>query len=149
MNLIATPSDIIVWAILLAVSTKIYSQPTTPITETKMETIKTSDASPQIFIDRFFVPLTSKPAFLERMAINRNFIKTLPGFIEDTVYERLDDQGNLIVVTVAAWANEEAIKKAKEAVQAFYKKEAFDMQGFLKGLNITIDRGVYKKVGEP
>ncbi len=99
----------------------------------------------QIFIDRFTVPLSAKQEFIERMAVNRNFIKKLPGFIEDNVYERTDEQGDLIVVTVAAWENEDAIKNAKEAVQAEYKREGFDMQGMLKRLNITIDRGIYQK----
>lgn len=32
-----------------------------------------------VFIDRFVVPNTAKAEFLERMKINRDFIKTLPG----------------------------------------------------------------------
>src|SRR6187431_2206721 len=100
----------------------------------------------QVFIDKFFVPQNSKQEFVERMNINRNFIKGLPGFIEDNVYERTDEQGNFIVVTVAVWQNEEAIKKAKEAVQAEYKRTNFNMPEMLKRLDITIDRGVYKRV---
>ena len=80
------------------------------------------------------------------MNINRNFIKDLPGFIEDAVYERNDDQGNLICVTVAVWASEEAIKKAREAVLAAYKKEGFNLQAMLERLNIAMmERGVYTK----
>jgi heme-degrading monooxygenase HmoA len=124
---------------------KIYSQTPQSKTEAIMETPKKSDVSQQIFIDRFMVPEKAKQEFIERMNINRNFIKNQPGFIEDTVYERFDEQGNLICVTVAVWASEEAIKKAREAVQTEYKKQGFNLQAMLERLNITIDRGVYTK----
>ena len=110
------------------------------------QTITKSQTSERIFIDRFVVPQKSKSEFIERMNINRNFIKNLPGFIEDAIYERNDEQGNLICVTIAVWTSEEAIKKAREAVQAEYKKEGFNLQAMLERLNITMaDRGVYTK----
>jgi len=40
------------------------------------------------------------------------------------------------------------MEKAKEAVQAEYKKQGFDMSAMLKRLNITIDRGVYATLTE-
>jgi steroid delta-isomerase-like uncharacterized protein len=95
------------------------------------------------FIDKFFIPAAGISEFHERTAINRNFIKTLPGFITDVAYERKDEQGNLICITVARWANMEAVSKAKEAVQEEYRKEGFDPMGMMKRLNITIDRGLY------
>ncbi len=95
------------------------------------------------FIDKFFIPAAGISEFHERTAINRNFIKTLPGFITDVAYERKDQQGNLICITVARWADMEAVSKAKEAVQEEYKKEGFDPMGMMKRLNITIDRGLY------
>ncbi len=103
------------------------------------------DTMQQIFIDRFTVPATAVQEFTERLTINRNFIKKLPGFIRDAAYERTDEQGNLVVITVAVWQNEDAIHKAKEAVQAEYKKQGFNMAAMLERLHITIDRGVYKE----
>ena len=99
----------------------------------------------QIFIDKFFVPKNAKAEFEARMNINRNFLKKLPGFMEDRVYERQDENEDYNYITLAVWETEEAIKQAKEAVQAEYKKTGFDMPGMLKRLNITIERGVYKK----
>lgn len=98
------------------------------------------------FIDKFLVPAIARQEFYERMNINRNFIKTLPGFIEDAAYEYTDDQGNLICVTVALWENHEALAKAKEAVQAEYRKQGFDAAEMLKRLKITADRGIYTPV---
>jgi steroid delta-isomerase-like uncharacterized protein len=95
-------------------------------------------------IDKFFIPAGAKDEFYERMKINRDFIKKLPGFIEDAAYTYPDENDNLICVTVARWRNMDFINKAREAVQAEYKRENFDMPGMLKRLNISIDRGIYK-----
>lgn len=95
------------------------------------------------FIDKFFVPAAAIDEFHQRMQTNRIFIRTLPGFITDAAYERKDEQGNLICITVARWSGMEAVGKAKEAVQEEYKKEGFDMPAMMKRLDITIDRGIY------
>lgn len=134
---------LMLWGILLPA--KVYSQTISSKTETAMEANKKPNPSEQVFIDRFMVPEKSKEEFLKRMSISRNFIKTLPGFIEDAVYKRTDEQGNLICITMAVWASEEAMKKAREVVQAEYKKEGFNLQAMLEKLNITIDRGIYTK----
>ena len=95
------------------------------------------------FIDKFSVPPAAQKEFYERMSINRSFIKKLPGFITDAAYEYTDDNGNLICVTVAQWESRDAFNKAREAVQAEYKREGFDAAAMFKRLNITADRGVY------
>lgn len=100
----------------------------------------------QYFIDQFFVPEKAKAEFTERMTINRSFISKLPGFIEDAVYQRSDEQGNMICITIAAWENEDAIKKAKEAVQATYRKEGFDMPAMIERLGIKMERELYQKI---
>jgi steroid delta-isomerase-like uncharacterized protein len=98
------------------------------------------------FIDRFTVPSTARDEFYERMEYNRNFIKKLPGFVKDAAYGRTDENGNLICVTVAIWESEEAVHKAKEAVQAEYKRIGFDPAEMLGRLNIAIDRGIYQPI---
>src|SRR5258708_12512180 len=83
---------------------KIYSQ--TKQEALKMEAVETpakSQALERIFIDRFMVPQKSKQEFIERMNINRNFLKNLPGFVEHTIYERNDKQTNLICVKFPFW----------------------------------------------
>jgi len=97
------------------------------------------------FIDKFLVPAHAKEEFMQRTNINRNFIKSLPGFIEDAAYEQTDGEGNLVFITIATWESEAAVKKAKETVQAEYKKQGFDLAAMLTRLNITIDRGEYKQ----
>lgn len=97
------------------------------------------------FIDKFLVPEAARQEFLQRVAFNRNFIKTLPGFIEDAAYERTDEQGNLIFITIAVWQNEQVLKDAKEAVQAEYQKQGFNPAEFFEKENITMERGTYKE----
>ncbi|MNX53878.1 hypothetical protein D3C86_845840 [compost metagenome] len=103
----------------------------------------------QIFIDKFIVPEKSKQEFLERALINRNFIKHLNGFIKDDAYERTDENGNLIYMTIAVWENEAVLKKAKETVQAEYKKEGFNISEMFERLNIVMDRNIYKEAQKP
>jgi heme-degrading monooxygenase HmoA len=98
-----------------------------------------------VFIDRFIVPATSKAEFLERGKANRDFIRTLPGFIENAFYEEIESNGESRFVTLAVWENEDAFKKAKEAVFAEYKRQGFDPLELFKRLNIQAERGVFKK----
>jgi heme-degrading monooxygenase HmoA len=98
----------------------------------------------QAFIDKFFVPKVAVEEFLQRTNYNRSFIRNLPGFIKDSAYERTDQDGNLIVITVVIWESQEAINKAKETVQTEYKRIGFDPAEMFSRLNITIERGTYK-----
>ena len=99
-----------------------------------------------VLIDRFVVPSDAKTEFLQRMSINRNFIRKLPGFIGDAAYQQIGGNGESNYVTVAVGRNAEAIENAKKAVTAEYQRQGFDLQGMLKRLNIRIDRAVYKRL---
>lgn len=100
----------------------------------------------QIFIDKFKVPANAKAEFVERMSINRNFIKNLPGFMEDTVYESKGENDAMICITVAVWENESVLAKAKEAVQTEYQKQGFNPAEMFERLNITMERGIYSEL---
>ena len=98
------------------------------------------------FIDKFLVPKNSIEEFTQRMNYNRNFIKNLPGFIEDRVYERKDEEGNLHIITIAVWASQDHGDDAKNAVQSEYKRIGFNMPAFIEELNIKHERGLYHQV---
>jgi heme-degrading monooxygenase HmoA len=102
----------------------------------------------QIFIDRFVIPHAAKTEFMERMAINRIFIKELPGFIKDEAYLCDNEHWELICVTIANWASETALKNAKELVQAEYQKQGFDMPAMIERLGIRMERGLFTKLEE-
>lgn len=83
------------------------------------------------------------------MAYNRQFLRTLSGFVEDAAYERTDANGDLVVATVAKWESEQAVQQAKAAVQAEYQRIGFDAAEMYARLKIQApDRGVYTKIGE-
>lgn len=140
-------TNLLIGIICLALfTTKTYTQ--TAIVNSERES-KKSETMKQIFIDTFIVPAKSKQEFLERVSINRNFIKQLNGFIKDDAYERTDENGNLIYMTIAVWENEAALKKAKETVQAEYKKEGFNITEMFERLHIVMERNIYKEAENP
>jgi len=98
----------------------------------------------QIFIDKFMIPHNAKQEFTERMNFNRDFIKKLPGFLGDAAYERVDENGNIICITIANWESEETLNQAKIAVQAEYQRINFNPAELLTRLNITMERDIYQ-----
>ena len=96
-------------------------------------------------IDKFYVPKAAISAFTRRMDINRKLIRTLPGFIRDNVYQQPQENGDIIVVTVAVWENQDSINKAKEKVQAEYKRTGFNMPEFISKSGIKLERGVFSE----
>ncbi len=83
----------------------------------------------QILIDKFLVPREAIEEFTNRMNFNRNIIKNITGFLGDTVYKRTDENGKLVIITIAEWKDENSIANAREAVQTEYKKIGFDLPG--------------------
>jgi predicted ester cyclase len=98
------------------------------------------------FIDKFFVPANAKNEFLQRIAYNRNFLRTLPGFIKDEAYEQTDEKANLIIITIAVWQSIDFVNKAKEAVQKEFNRIKFNLPEFLQQSNITMERGIYQEI---
>ncbi len=97
-----------------------------------------------MLIDKFVIPAEAKEEFMKRTDYNRKFIRNLPGFVRDEVYEGTDMSGNTLLTTIAVWESQEALAHAKEAVQAEYKRIGFNTAEFTKQMGITLDRGVYK-----
>jgi heme-degrading monooxygenase HmoA len=95
-------------------------------------------------VDKFFVLKNAVEEFTQRMNYNRNFIKNLPGFIEDKIYVQVDEQGDLNIITVAEWESMDYINEAKNTVQSEYKRIGFNMAEFIGKLDIKIERGIYK-----
>jgi len=100
----------------------------------------------QIFIDKFIIPESSFEEFSERMNYNRNFIKNISGFIQDTVYKSKDEQGNILIITIAEWKDEISLINAKDIVQNEYKRINFNPPGFMSRLNVKMERGTYQEI---
>lgn len=113
------------------------------------QTIKTHQMNNSVFIDKITVPLTYKEEFVTRMKTTQHFLHALPGFISQATYERPDEEGKAIFVTVTVWKDKAAIDDAQQAVEAEYKRTGFDRVAFNKKMNIIREGGgVYQLVGD-
>ncbi len=95
-------------------------------------------------IDTFVVPGEARREFVERANAIRRFIRTLPGFVEDRVYERTDERGNTIYMMMTVWESEDALDKAKAAAREEHQRQGFDPAEMFERLNITMEREVYR-----
>lgn len=96
------------------------------------------------FVDKFFIPKSATEEFIQRMQYNWDFIKQLPGFIKHEVIVYNDTNGDLILMTIAVWKNQEYLDNAKTLVQTEYKKTNFNPKEFMERLNIKMERQMYK-----
>ena len=113
------------------------------------QTIKTHQMNNSVFIDKITVPVTYKEEFVTRMKTTQHFLHALPGFISQATYERADEEGKVIFVTVTVWKDKAAIDDAQKAVEAEYKRTGFDRVAFNKKMNIIREGGgVYQLVGD-
>jgi hypothetical protein len=92
------------------------------------------------------VPKSSLGEF-RKQNVTGSFLKTLPGFIKGEAYEKLDDSGNLKLVTVTTWLNEESYENADKALQEHYKSINFDPITYRERLKIVSEHGVYSMHG--
>ena len=104
------------------------------------------DSNTIFFVDLFTMPKSSFPEFFERMEMNRNFIRSLEGFIRDKKMIKEDQNGNITVMTVAIWKNQKALNNAKDMVQEKYKQVGFDPEDFYERLDIKMQREIFRNL---
>ncbi len=97
-------------------------------------------------LNQLIVPAASKAAFLERMKINGDLLRTLPGFVDNAVYCRELGSGETEFVTIVHWQNEAALQAAKTALQLANEKEGFDLATFRQQLGIRPAPGIFEKL---
>ena len=144
-------SGYILYGVLL-IGVVSFAKANTKHTQTKLKKEVTMDTTQNnvnrqvYFIDKFLVPKGSIEEFTQRMNYNRNFIKNLPGFINDQVYEKTDEDGNITIITIATWKDQESVDIARDVVQSEYKRTGFNPVEFYKRLNIKMERGIYHQM---
>ena len=110
---------------------------------------QSANESPQIYrIDKFKMPSSARQEFVDRVHRTHEFLRTLPGFIQDTVLEQTDGPGEFNFVTIVIWANTEAIEAARKAVTAKYEETGFNPQEMLARLGIKADLANYQQIEE-
>jgi len=96
-------------------------------------------------IDKIFIPKSSIPEISERSSMIARFIKSLPGLVSEEEFEQEDSDGNLTLITIAVWENEESIGNARKSVQARFYGTGENTQDLMGRLNVKMERGIYKR----
>lgn len=96
------------------------------------------------FVDRFSVPRASIDEFKTQATYNRGFVATLPGYLRGDAFERVDDEGNLNLVTIAVWESEARLDEAKRAVQSEFARIGFSAADFYRRLHVRVEREQYR-----
>lgn len=99
----------------------------------------------KILIDTFVVPEESKSIFLDQSRQVQAFLRTLPGFVEGFLHEKVEGNGRINVVTTAVWESEAEYENAKKAAAEQFQKTGFNPQEVMKQLKIEVERAVYRR----
>jgi len=119
-----------------------------------------------VVIGTYDLPAESKQAFLELIGEVQDYLRTLPGFVEDLRCQRGDEgqdasgddgggaartsagaaQVRCRIVTVAVWEDEEAYKNAAEAVSTWNRQRGVDTQALAKAMGVVGERVVFRRL---
>jgi heme-degrading monooxygenase HmoA len=94
-------------------------------------------------VDRFKVPAAAKKEFLDRARASHDFLRTIPGFMEDFLLQQTLPSGELKVVTIVIWENRQIFDSAKSIVQQRYAKMGYKPAETLARLGIEADMADY------
>jgi heme-degrading monooxygenase HmoA len=104
-----------------------------------------SGAMQKVLIDTFVVPEESRSVFLDRSRQVQAFLRTLPGFVEGFLHERVEGNGRFNVVTTAVWESEAAYKNARELAAKEFQRAGFNPQETMKQLKVEVERAVFRR----
>ena len=99
-----------------------------------------------VLIDTFIVPTENKSALVEKAMESAKFLRTVTGFIEGYIFEKITGNGTFNVVTTAVWRDEAAFENAKRVAAEEFKRIGFNSQEIMANLNVTMQRAIYKRV---
>lgn len=97
-------------------------------------------------IDTFIIPESVREIFINRMNKYRSILKTLPGFVEDHVYEKASSKSNINCITTTVWESEGALANAKKAIIQYNIEENLNLQEFMQKNGITLERAIYNEI---
>jgi heme-degrading monooxygenase HmoA len=98
-------------------------------------------------VDKFVVPDDARDEFMDRVRGIHAFLRTLPGFVQDSLLEQTGGPGEFNIVTIAVWDGAESFENAREAAAARYRETGFDPQETIARLGIRADLATYKQIG--
>ena len=98
-----------------------------------------------VLIDTFIVPEKSRSEFSANVRRSAEFLRTLPGYVEGFVYEKIDGDGPYDFVTTAVWQSDEAFGNARKAAAAHFQQVGFNPQEIVKRLEVEMQRAIYRR----
>jgi hypothetical protein len=100
----------------------------------------------KVVIGKVFVPKNSLEEF-RKQNVTGPFLKTLPGFVKSESYDNLDDSGNLTMISLTTWLNQEAYENAEKSLKEYYKSINFNPMAYRERLQIVFEHAVYSRRG--
>ncbi|MEZ4734264.1 MAG: antibiotic biosynthesis monooxygenase family protein [Caldilineaceae bacterium] len=97
-------------------------------------------------IDKFNVPAPAHAEFLEKVQLTHELLRTLPGFIQDLVFEQSDGPGQFNFVTLVVWENRAALEAARAVVLAKHRESGFSPSETFERLHIVADVAIYSQI---
>jgi hypothetical protein len=96
----------------------------------------------KIVIGKVIIPKNSIEEF-RKQNVTSGFLKTLKGYVKGEIYEMIDATGNLNMITVTTWLNQESYSNAQVSLAEYYKTIKFDPKAFRERLGIVAEHGLY------
>ncbi len=112
------------------------------ISVNKTDSLNNQKMENKIVIGKILVPKNSIEEFWKQN-VTSSFLKTLPGFLRGETYERYDESGNLTLITVTTWSNQESYLNAQSSLKEYYKTIKFNPIVFREKLKIVAEHEVY------
>ena len=97
----------------------------------------------KVNIGKIDVPKASIEEFRKQSSQTPIYLRTLPGFVKDAYYEMTDDSGNLHMMSVTVWENDEYYKKAQATLKKHYEDIHFNRMEFVQHLGLTVKHDAY------
>jgi heme-degrading monooxygenase HmoA len=98
-----------------------------------------------VLIDQFIVPDDSKSELIDKARWSAGFLKTLPGYVDGFIYEKLGGDSTCNILTTAVWESEAAFENAKIAAAEEFQKVGFNPQEIMMNLKVKFERAVYRR----
>ena len=97
----------------------------------------------KVNIGKIDVPKASIEEFRKQSSQTPIYLRTLPGFVKDDYYEMTDELGNLHMMSVTVWENDEYYKKAQATLKKHYEEIHFNRMEFVQHLGLTVKYEAY------
>lgn len=99
-------------------------------------------------IDITGIPQNAIPAYSETSLFIRNTVRQQPGFENYEIFHQTRENGDLQVITIATWANQQHLNNARLVVPEMIQKAGINLPAFLEQHGITVERSIYKIIEE-